>query len=186
MYDFNNILNDIQVEQNTTTNNIVMSNIDIRCLFYGKYKMILDITPVSNTDYYKINNIADSNVKIKGSYIIPRDKFTNILITDFISIDFVHHIYDTFEECTLKYKVLINNTNKIVDNQNFISVCSNNIFEIVFLGGYDKGNAISEDAIFIKINDNITFDDIKDIYDTDFYRKLDNVLKNNVMYKNYF
>lgn len=29
MYDFNNILNDIQVEQNTTTNNIVMSNIDI-------------------------------------------------------------------------------------------------------------------------------------------------------------
>lgn len=179
MYDFNNILNDIQVEQNTTTNNIVMSNIDIRCLFYGKYKMILDITPVSNTDYYKINNIADSNVKIKGSYIIPRDKFTNILITDFISLGLIHHMYDTFEECTLKYKVLINNTNKIVDNQNFISVCSNNIFEIVFLGGYDKGNNMSDDAVFIKINDNITFEDIKDVYVTNFYKELDNVLKNN-------
>ena len=179
MYDFNNILNDIQVEQNTTTNNIVMSNIDIRCLFYGKYKMILDITPVLNTDYYKINNIADSNVKIKGSYIIPRDKFTNILITDFISLDFIHHMYDTFEECTLKYKVLINNTNKIVDNQNFISVCSNNIFEIVFLGGYDKGNNMSDDTVFIKINDNITFEDIKDVYVTNFYKELDNVLKNN-------
>ena len=180
MYDFNNILNDIQVEQNTTTNNIVMSNIDIRCLFYGKYKMILDITPVPNTDYYKINNIADSNVKIKGSYIIPQDKFTNILITDFISIDFLHHIYDTFRERTLKYyKVLIDNTNKIVDNQNFISVRSNTIFEIAFLGGYDKGNTISENAIFIKINDNITFEDIKDIYDTNFFRELDNILKNN-------
>jgi hypothetical protein len=180
MYDFNNILNDIQVEQNATTNNIVMSNIDIRCLFYGKYKLLLDITPVPNTNYYKINNIADSNVKIKSSYIIPRDKFTNILITDFISIDFLHHIYDTFRERTLKYyKVLIDNTNKIVDNQNFISVRSNTIFEIAFLGGYDKGNTISEDAIFIKFNDNITFEDIKDVYDTNFYKELDNVLKNN-------
>ena len=180
MYDFNNILNDIQVEQNATTNNIVMSNIDIRCLFYGKYKLLLDITPVPNTNYYKINNIADSNVKIKSSYIIPRDKFTNILITDFISIDFLHHIYDTFRERTLKYyKVLIDNTNKIVDNQNFISVLSNTIFEIAFLGGYDKGNTISEDAIFIKFNDNITFEDIKDVYDTNFYKELDNVLKNN-------
>lgn len=177
MYDFNNILNDIQVEQNATTNNIVMSNIDIRCLFYGKYKLLLDITPVPNTNYYKINNIADSNVKIKSSYIIPRDKFTNILITDFISIDFLHHIYDTFRERTLKYyKVLIDNTNKIVDNQNFISVRSNTIFEIVFLGGYDKGNAISEDTIFIKINDNITFEDIKDIYDTIFF------LENQIIY----
>lgn len=180
MYDFNNILNDIQVEQNATTNNIVMSNINIRCLFYGKYKLLLDITPVPNTNYYKINNIADSNVKIKSSYIIPRDKFTNILITDFISIDFLHHIYDTFRERTLKYyKVLIDNTNKIVDNQNFISVRSNTIFEIAFLGGYDKGNTISEDAIFIKLNDNITFEDIKDVYDTNFYKELDNVLKNN-------
>lgn len=180
MYDFNNILNDIQVEQNATTNNIVMSNIDIRCLFYGKYKLLLDITPVPNTNYYKINNIADSNVKIKSSYIIPRDKFTNILITDFISIDFLHHIYDTFRERTLKYyKVLIDNTNKIMDNQNFISVRSNTIFEIAFLGGYDKGNTISEDAIFIKFNDNITFEDIKDVYDTNFYKELDNVLKNN-------
>lgn len=180
MYDFNNILNDIQVEQNATTNNIVMSNIDIRCLFYGKYKLLLDITPVPNTNYYKINNIADSNVKIKSSYIIPLDKFTNILITDFISIDFLHHIYDTFRERTLKYyKVLIDNTNKIVDNQNFISVRSNTIFEIAFLSGYDKGNTISENAIFIKINDNITFEDIKDIYDTNFFRELDNILKNN-------
>lgn len=139
MYDFNNILNDIQVEQNATTNNIVMSNIDIRCLFYGKYKLLLDITPVPNTNYYKINNIADSNVKIKSSYIIPRDKFTNILITDFISIDFLHHIYDTFRERTLKYyKVLIDNTNKIVDNQNFISVRSNTIFEIAFQEGMIK------------------------------------------------
>ena len=69
--------------------------------------MILDITPVPNTDYYKINNIADSNVKIKGSYIIPRDMFTNILITDFSSIDFIYHRYDTFEERALKYKLLI-------------------------------------------------------------------------------
>lgn len=186
MYDFNNILNDIQVEQNTTTNNIVMSNIDIRCLFYGKYKMILDITPVPNTNYYKINNIADSNIKIKDPYIIPRDKFTNILITDFSPIDFTYHRYNGFEKCIAKYKILIDNTNNIRNSSNFISVSDNNIFKIVFLGGYDKGNAISEDAIFIKINNNITFEDIKDIYDTDFYRKLDNVLKNNVMYKNYF
>lgn len=55
-----------------------------------------------------------------------------------------------------------------MDNHNFISVRNNNIFETVFLGMYDKGNAISEDAIFIKINDNITFEDIKDIYDTNF------------------
>ena len=34
MYDFNNILNDIQVEQNTTTNNIVMSNIGIMLYCY--------------------------------------------------------------------------------------------------------------------------------------------------------
>lgn len=180
MFDFNSTLDDVSNAAAELTNDIITSNMDIRCCFYGKYKMILDITPVSNTDYYKINNIADSNVKIKGSYIIPRDKFTNILITDFISIDFLHHIYDTFRELTLKYyKVLIDNTNKIMDNQNFISVRSNTIFEIVFLGGYDKGNAISEDAIFIKINDNITFEDIKDIYDTNFYKVLNNVLKNN-------
>lgn len=179
MYDFNNILNDIQVEQNTTTNNIVMSNIDIRCLFYGKYKMILDITSVLNTDYYKINNIADSNVKIKSSYIIPRDKFTNILITDFSSIDFIYHRYDTFKERALKYKLLIDKTNNVENNSNFISIRSNSIFEIAFLGGYDKGNTISEDAIFIKFNNNITFEDIKDIYDTNFYKELDNVLKNN-------
>lgn len=179
MYDFNNILNDIQVEQNTTTNNIVMSNIDIRCLFYGKYKMILDITPVSNTNYYKINNIADSNVKIKGSYIINRDKFTNILITDFSSIDFIYHRYNNFKERITKYKILIDNTNKIEDNSNFISVRRNHIFEITFLGGYDKGNTISEDAIFIKFNNNITFEDIKDVYDTNFYKEFDNVLKNN-------
>lgn len=179
MFDFNSTIDDIQSNITEITDDIVIPNIDIRCLFYGKYKMILDIAPVPNTDYYKINNIADSNVKIKGSYIIPRDKFTNILITDFNSIDFIHHIYDTFEERALKYKVLINNTNKIVDNHNFISVRSNTIFEIVFLGGYDKGNTISEDAIFIKINDNITFEDIKDIYDTNFYKVLDNVLKNN-------
>ena len=38
MFDFNNILNNIQVEQNTTTNNIVMSNMDIRCLFMANIK----------------------------------------------------------------------------------------------------------------------------------------------------
>lgn len=179
MFDFNSTLEDVSNAPDECINDIIISNIDIRCLFYGKYKMILDITPVSNTDYYKINNIADSNVKIKSSYIITRDNFTSILITDFINIDFVHHIYDTFEERTLKYKVLIDNTNKIVENQNFISVSSNTIFEVVFLGGYDKGNTISEDAIFIKINDSITFEDIKDIYDTNFYKVLDNVSKNN-------
>lgn len=105
--------------------------------------------------------------------------FTNILITDFSSIDFIYHRYDTFEERALKYKLLIDKTNNVENNSNFISIRSNSIFEIAFLGGYDKGNTISEDAIFIKFNNNITFEDIKDIYDTNFYKELDNVLKNN-------
>lgn len=179
MFDFNSTLDDVSNAAAELTNDIITSNMDIRCCFYGKYKLLLDITPVSNTDYYKINNIADSNVKIKSSYIIPRDKFTNILITDFSSIDFIYHRYDTFKERALKYKLLIDKTNNVENNSNFISIRSNSIFEIAFLGGYDKGNTISEDAIFIKFNNNITFEDIKDIYDTNFYKELDNVLKNN-------
>ena len=173
MFDFNNILNDIHVEQNSTTNNVLMSNIDIRCLFYGKYKLLLDITKVEYTDYYKINNITD-NVKINyNKYIIPYDIFTNILVNDFREIDFLaSYINDTFKESIAKYKILIDNTNKIENNSNFISIRGNTIFEIVFCGGYDKGNSMLEDAVFIKLNDNITLKEVNDIYDTNFYKVL--------------
>lgn len=57
MFDFNSILEDISNAPDECINDIITFNIDIRCCFYGKYKLLLDMLPVGNTGFYKINNI---------------------------------------------------------------------------------------------------------------------------------
>ena len=57
MFDFNSTLEDINNNSSEIIDNILSSNMDIRCCFYGKYKLLLDMTPVGNTGFYIINNI---------------------------------------------------------------------------------------------------------------------------------
>lgn len=77
MFDFNSTLEDVSNAPAELTNDIITSNMDIRCCFYGKYKLLLDMLPVGNRGFYKINNINQDFYK--NPYSISDLYFEDIL-----------------------------------------------------------------------------------------------------------
>lgn len=64
MFDFNSTIEDINGNVDDIAEDIALSNLDIRSIFYGKYKLLLELEPVKNTGFYKITNISEKNVII--------------------------------------------------------------------------------------------------------------------------
>ena len=181
MFDFIEALEDIQ--SNITTeiiNDIVTHNIDIRPIFYGKYKLLLDIKPVKNTGFYKINNITKNKCYSSEKYIIPIDCFDNVIDNMECPHSYIRIMGPKIDN--ISYIRLINENTYIS-----LNIYNDDIFEIAYLDEHVQKSNSNEISIFIKLRDNVKKEDIYKYYNTKFYNILKNITDNNIFdYKNYF
>lgn len=181
MFDFNSTLEDVSNAPAELTNDIITSNMDIRCCFYGKYKLLLDMLPVGNTGFYKITNILEKKCYNSAKYIIPFECFDNIINNMKCIHSYISILGQEVDETS--YLPLLNTVN----TYNSLNVYNDNIFEIAYLYGASQGAINEKRYVFIKMHNNIIRKDIYNYYNTEFYNILKTITNNNVFdYKNYF
>lgn len=174
MFDFNSTLEDINNNSSEIIDNILSSNMDIRCCFYGKYKLLLDMTPVGNTGFYKINNI--NHQFYKNPYSISDLYFEDILN----QMPYRKGSCSVRNDCIDEFKVFSNMINSNINDINKIKLYSDGYFIIITMLSYD-----SKYGVFIKLNEHKDVD-FENIYDNTFYDVLNDVNNGVFDFKSYY
>lgn len=138
MFDFNSTIDDIQGNVNDIAEDIISSNLDIRTIFYNKYKLLLELEPVKNTKFYKITNISLSACYNSNRYIISLEHFETILDYKMERTTIVGLLNKSYKKVSEKYKQLLNTTTTPLEIGNTICIYQDDIFEVVYLYGYDR------------------------------------------------
>lgn len=183
MFDFNSTIDDIQGNVNDITDDIILSNLDIRPIFYNKYKLLLELEPVKNSKFYKVTNISDSACYSNNRYIIPLTYFENTLDYKMEKILTIGPLNMSYKKVAEKYVQLINTTAHPLEFGNNMSIYQDDIFEVVYLYGYDREKTNGNVTVFIRFKEdiNINLDIINNLSSTnEFYNILNNITNKRV------
>lgn len=187
MFDFNSTIDDIQGNVNDITDDIILSNLDIRTIFYNKYKLFLELEPVKNTKFYKITNISLSACYNSNRYIIPLEHFETILSYKMIRTTIVGLLNKAYKKVAEKYAQIINTTTTQLEIGNNISIYQDDIFEVVYLYGYNREKTNGNVTTFIRIKEDINLDVINNLGSSDEFYDILNIIKNNNVFDfNYY
>lgn len=187
MFDFNSTIDDIQGNVNDIAEDIISSNLDIRTIFYNKYKLLLELEPVKNTKFYKITNISLSACYNSNKYIISLEHFETILDYKMERTTIVGLLNKSYKKVSEKYKQLLNTTTTPLEIGNTICIYQDDIFEVVYLYGYDREKTNGNVTVFIKIKEDINLDDINNLVSSNEFYDILNIIKNNNIFDfNYY
>ena len=187
MFDFNSTTEDINNNSSEIIDNIVLSNLDIRSIFYNKYKLLLELEPVKNSKFYKVTNISDSACYSNNRYIIPLTYFENTLDYKMEKILTIGPLNMSYKKVAGKYAQLINTTTTPLEIGNNISIYQDDIFEVVYLYGYDREKTNSNITVFIRIKEDLNLDVIINLVGSDEFYDILNIIKNNNIFDfNYY
>jgi len=111
MLDFNNVIEDINSKN--ITDKILLSMLDIRVVFFNKYKYLIEVeNPSENTEFQKITNIIDNIYSIKDNthtFIMEKqfhlllEKYFKVIDTNQIYVGYKEHEYSFIEKTTEEY-----------------------------------------------------------------------------------
>ena len=132
MFDFNSTIDDIHSNITEITDDIITHSIDIRSIFYGKYKLLLELEPVKNTGFYKITNISLSACYNSNRYIIPLEHFETILDYKMERTTLLGLLNKSYKKVSEKYAQLINTSAHPSSVGNSIGIYQDDIFEVVY------------------------------------------------------
>lgn len=187
MFDFNSTIDDIQGNVNDIAEDIALSNLDIRTIFYGKYKLLLELEPVKNTKFYKITNISETACYSSNRYIIPLEHFESTLDYKMEITTIVGLLNKSYKKVAGKYAQLINTTTTQLEIGNNISIYQDDIFEVVYLYGYDREKTNGNVTVFIRIKEGLNLDVINNLVGSDEFYDIPNIIKNNNIFDfNYY
>lgn len=187
MFDFNSTIDDIHGNVNGITEDILLSNLDIRVIFYNKYKLLLELEPVKNTKFYKIINISESGCYSNNRYIIPLIYFETLIDYKMGRATLLGLLNKSYKKVSEKYAQLINTTAHPSSIGNSISIYQDDIFEVVYLYGYDRGKTNGNVTTFIRIKEDINLDVINNLVSSDEFYDILNIIKNNNVFDfNYY
>ena len=187
MFDFNSTTEDINNNSSENIDNIVLSNLDIRLIFYNKYKLLLELEPVKNSKFYKVTNISDSACYSNNRYIIPLTYFENVLDYKMEKILTIGTLNMSYKKVAEKYVQLINTTTHPLEFGNNMSIYQDDIFEVVYLYGYDREKTNGNVTVFIRIKEGFNLDVINNLVGGDeFYNILNNITNNGILDFNYY
>lgn len=187
MFDFNSTIEDIKNNINNISNDIIVNNSDIRCAFYGKYKILLELEPVKNSEFYKITNISETACYSNSSYIIPVNYFEYLI--DF-KIDQIIQEFacdNSYKEVYEKYRQLINTTQNAKGALNNINIYQDDVFEFVYLYGYDREKTNGNVTVFIRFKEDLNLDILNNLNsNNEFYNILNNINNKGVFDLRYY
>lgn len=187
MFDFNSTIEDIRGNVNGIAEDIALSNLDIRSIFYGKYKLLLELEPVKSTKFYKITNISETACYSNNRYIIPLEHFEGLLDYKMIRTTIVGLLNKAYKKVAEKYAQIINTTTTQLEIGNNISIYQDDIFEVVYLYGYDREKTNGNVTIFIRIKEGLNLDVINNLVGSDEFYDILNIIKNNNIFDfNYY
>lgn len=187
MFDFNSTIEDINGNVDDIAEDIALSNLDIRSIFYGKYKLLLELEPVKNTGFYKITNISEKKCYNSAKYIIPLEHFKGLLDYKMIRTTIVGLLNKAYKKVAEKYAQIINTTTTLLEIGNNISIYQDDIFEVVYLYGYDREKTNGNVTIFIRIKEGLNLDVINNLVGSDEFYDILNIIKNNNIFDfNYY
>nr|DAY42074.1 MAG TPA: hypothetical protein [Caudoviricetes sp.] len=187
MFDFNSTIDDIHSNLNDIAEDITLSNLDIRVIFYNKYKLLIELVSVKNTKFYKITNISETACYSSNRYIIPLEHFESILDYKMKRITLLGILNKSYKKVAEKYAKLINTTAHPFSVGNSISIYQDDIFEVVYLYGYDREKTNGNVTTFIRIKEDIILDDINNLVSSDEFYDIFNIIKNNNVFDfNYY
>lgn len=187
MLDFNSTIDDIHSNLNDIAEDITLSNLDIRVIFYNKYKLLLELEPVKNTKFYKIINISESGCYSNNRYIIPLEHFEGLLDYKMIRTTIVGLLNKAYKKVAEKYAQIINTTTTQLEIGNNISIYQDDIFEVVYLYGYNREKTNGNVTTFIRIKEDINLDVINNLGSSDEFYDILNIIKNNNVFDfNYY
>lgn len=102
MFDFNNVIEDNNSKE--TTDKVFLSMLDIRVLFFNKYKYLIEVkNPSENKEFQKITNLIDNNYGNKNNkypFIMEKqfhlllEKYFNVIDTTQIYVGYKEHEYN--------------------------------------------------------------------------------------------
>ena len=187
MFDFNNTIEDIKDNANNISNDIIVNNLDIRTIFYRKYKLLLDIIPVKCSKFYKVTNISETACYSNNRYIIPLNYFEYILDFKIDQIIQEFTSYNSYKEVYEKYKQIINTTSNTRGVLNNITIYQDDVFEIVYLYGYDREKTNGNVTVFIRFKEDLNLDIINNLNNSnEFYDILNNITNKGVFDLHYY
>ena len=187
MFDFNSTIDDIHGNVNGITEDILLSNLDIRVIFYNKYKLLLELEPVKNTKFYKIINISESGCYSNNRYIIPLIYFETLIDYKMKRIIMETILHSSYKEVYEKYKQIINTTSNQNGLSNSINIYQDDIFEVAYLYGYVRETTNGNVTTFIRIKEDINLEAINNLVGSDEFYGILNIIKNNNVFDfNYY
>lgn len=166
---------------------ITLSNLDIRVIFYNKYKLLLELEPVKNTKFYKIINISESGCYSSNRYIITLNHFESILDYKMERTTLLGLLNKSYKKVSEKYAQLINTSAHPSSVGNSIGIYQDDIFEVVYLYGYNREKTNGNVTTFIRIKEDINLDVINNLGSSDEFYDILNIIKNNNVFDfNYY
>lgn len=187
MFDFNSTIDDIHGNINGITEDILLSNLDIRVIFYNKYKLLLELEPVKNTKFYKITNISESGCYSSNRYIITLIHFETLLDYKMERTTLLGLLNKSYKKVSEKYAQLINTSAYPSSVGNNIGIYQDDIFEVVYLYGYNRETTNGNVTTFIRIKEDINLDVINNLVSSDEFYDILNIIKNNNVFDfNYY
>lgn len=187
MFDFNSTIDDIHSNLNDIAEDITLSNLDIRVIFYNKYKLLLELEPVKNTKFYKIINISESGCYSSNRYIITLNHFESILDYKMERTTLLGLLNKSYKKVSEKYAQLINTSAHPSSVSNSIGIYQDDIFEVVYLYGYNREKTNGNVTTFIRIKEDINLDVINNLGSSDEFYDILNIIKNNNVFDfNYY
>lgn len=187
MFDFNSTIDDIQSNITEITDDIISSNLDIRTIFYNKYKLLLELEPVKNTKFYKIINISETACYSSNRYIIPLEHFESTLDYKMKKNLTIGTLNVSYKRVAEKYAQLINTTTHPANFGNSMSIYQDDIFEVIYLYGYDRAKTNGNVTSFIRLKEDINLDTINNLSSiNEFYDILNNITTNGILDFHYY
>lgn len=181
MFEFNSTIEDINGDVNGIAKDLILSNLDIRVIFYNKYKLLLELEPVKNSKFYKITNISDKACYSNNRYIISLTYFENTLDYKMERTAILNILNKSYKKVAEKYKQLINTTTTPLEIGNNISTYQDGIFEVIYLYGYDREKTNGNVTVFIRIKEEVDLVTINNFGCTnEFYDILNNITNKGV------
>lgn len=181
MFDFSSTIEDINCNVNNIADDLISSNLDIRPIFYSKYKLLLELIPVKDSKFYKVTNISKTACYSNNRYIIPLIYFGTIIDYKMKRIIMESVLHNSYKEVYEKYKQIINITSNQNGLSNNINIYQDDIFEVAYLYGFDREETNGNVTVFIRFKEELNLDTINNLNNSnEFYDILNNITNKGV------
>lgn len=155
MFDFDNVIEDINSKN--ITDKILLSMLDIRVLFFNKYKYLIEVeNPSENTEFQKITNIIDNIYSIKdNTHTFIMEKQFHLLLEKYFKVIDTNQIYTGYK----KHEYIFNET----PENHFVYTDGIFIIECNEIRSFDTFLTVGNYSIKLVSNNNDIIEKISDL-----------------------